>query len=163
MQGTLEWEHIWSNGKTGELRVLMAQGPDGLEILQIWGVNEDDTVYQLNDTAYADVEGSLLQNIQSGRLLPCDIDWYDEVDLDGVYNQWTTICPKCRQQGGLRVTSAVLSATGKTVYPDTRLKPDGFIVDPTDEYDYLKDQSTEDEEVTCSFCNSKSNLRDLTL
>jgi hypothetical protein len=76
-------------------------------------------------------------------------------------DQWVTYCPNCHGQGTLRVVEATLTATGEKVCPNTELTGAGFIVDPDDLHDDLKDQSTEDEVVQCDICHRKFDLSDL--
>lgn len=80
-----------------------------------------------------------------------------------IYAQWTTECPKCRHRHTLVVFRVTLLATGETLYPETSLEPDGFIVDPECEYDHVKDQSTENEKVRCDSCREIFDLSDLYL
>lgn len=85
----------------------------------------------------------------------------DDITI-GQFDQWRTTCPKCKG-GPLIVSQARLAANGKKIKPNTRLHADGFEVDPEGKYDRLKDQSTEDERVTCTNCNAKFDLSDLAL
>jgi ssDNA-binding Zn-finger/Zn-ribbon topoisomerase 1 len=79
------------------------------------------------------------------------------------YDQWRTSCPKCGHET-LLVSEVVLCATGETLYPYSELCGDGFDVDPRSELpDSIKDQSTENEKVTCPKCKAEFDLGDLTL
>lgn len=79
-----------------------------------------------------------------------------------IYDQWTTECPRCHNQAHhLTVVEATLAATGRTIYPDTPLYPNGFEV-PLSIY-RGKDASTEDEKVRCDNCGEIFELSDLAL
>lgn len=77
------------------------------------------------------------------------------------YDQWTEECPKCHNRECLTVFQVMMVATGETVYPETRLFKDGFIVDPTGDLKHLNDQSTTDEKVRCDTCGEIFELSDL--
>lgn len=77
------------------------------------------------------------------------------------FDQWITECPKCHNRDCLTVFQVTLVATGETIYPETPLHSDGFVVDPENKYDHLKDQSTEDETVRCDTCGEVFELFEL--
>lgn len=90
-------------------------------------------------------------------------DWRkrDPTNVHECYRQWRNDCPSCGKADCFRVVEARLVMTGDVIHPNTPLYPDGFIVDPDNAYDHLKDQSTEDERVKCENCDRIFDLSDL--
>lgn len=77
--------------------------------------------------------------------------------------QWVDECPKCHNRNCLTVYQVFLCAANKTIYPETKLTPDGFETDPEGEYAKYKDHSTENEKVRCDTCGEIFDLSDLTI
>lgn len=81
------------------------------------------------------------------------------------YAQWRTDCPACGKSECLIVAKVTLW-TGLEFYPRTKLEADGFeagawkmLCDPR----YEKNESTENEQVCCSACQTMFTLSDLAL
>lgn len=75
-----------------------------------------------------------------------------------MYENWSTVCPRCKEDGELFVIAVTLVATGERIEMFSPLYPDGFEV-PVDN----DDASTEDELVECNACGARFSLGDLSL
>jgi hypothetical protein len=134
-----------------------------------------DFVYRMHKLAgHMDEEaiGDLLEHIISGVLTDGQLKAIveqlesDEEQMDGEIPpgaSFSTTCPHCKQCGHLRVASVIMVATGKWREVDSKLGSDGFDVDPLGELGDMKDQSTTDETVLCTWCGKRCSLCDLTI
>jgi hypothetical protein len=65
-------------------------------------------------------------------------------------------CPECG--GDLIVVEATLVQTGETIYPNSPLYSDGFVMDELLFRDDIEDHSTEGERTRCEDCGREAAL-----
>lgn len=76
------------------------------------------------------------------------------------WDQWTTTCPACKRDDTLVVSEVIHVASGRKLYPGTKLCPDGFEFEPGEGW---KDASTTNEKIVCVACEASFGLSDLAL